>query len=101
MNPLSGYQFRRVNAGNIQNQGVEMILNARILDNPQKLTWDMTANFVRNRKKIVELYDDIQVYSFGGYDDVRIKDEIGRASCRERVGPYGLISADAVALKTK
>lgn len=77
MNPLSGYQFRRVNAGNIQNQGVEMIFNARILDVPQKLTWDMTVNFARNRNKIVELYDDVRVYSLGGYDDVRINAVVG------------------------
>ncbi|GAB2663801.1 SusC/RagA family TonB-linked outer membrane protein [Flavihumibacter cheonanensis] len=50
----SGVGSQLVNAGNIQNQGIEILLTA----NPVKtknFNWDMTVNFTRNRNKIIEL----------------------------------------------
>ncbi|MDU1889166.1 MAG: SusC/RagA family TonB-linked outer membrane protein [Dysgonomonas sp.] len=71
-NPLSGYERKKVNAGNIENQGFEIALNGTILDNPQGLSWNVIANFSKNKDKIIELYDDVKTYSLGEYQDVRI-----------------------------
>lgn len=76
--PLSGYPKKMVNAGNIQNEGFEAILNARILDNPSSLGWDMTVNFSKNNNKIIELTPDNPSYSLGGYDALNIVAEAGK-----------------------
>jgi TonB-linked SusC/RagA family outer membrane protein len=77
MDPLSGFAFRKINAGNIQNQGIEFITNARIFDNPQGFSWVAQFNYSRNENKIIDLYDDIVVYGIGGYDNLRIVAETG------------------------
>lgn len=72
MNPLSGYQFKRVNAGNIQNSGIELVLNGRPLDQENGLRWDVMLNYARNKNKIIDLYEDVSVYSLGGFDNLQI-----------------------------
>lgn len=72
MNPLSGYEYRRLNAGNIENKGIELVLNARILEQSNSFTWDMTFNFAKNKNKIIDLYEDVNTYLLGGYDNVTI-----------------------------
>lgn len=71
MNPLSGYQYRRVNAGNIQNSGVEIVLNARPVEG-ENFRWDMMFNYARNKNKIVDLYEDVNVYTLLGFDNVQV-----------------------------
>ena len=75
---LSGYTSKMINAGNIQNTGFEAILNARILDKPEALSWDMTVNFSKNNNKIISLTKDNPIYGLGGYDDVSIVAEAGK-----------------------
>src|SRR5690606_15397166 len=40
MNPFSGYEYEKINAGNIQNSGFEIVLDGRILTNTDQLTWN-------------------------------------------------------------
>lgn len=79
MDPSSGYGSRKINAGNIQNQGWEFMLNARVFDSntPGGFTWDIITNFSLNRNMIISLADDIQQYGLGGYDDIQIVAEEG------------------------
>ncbi|TCD03966.1 SusC/RagA family TonB-linked outer membrane protein [Pedobacter psychroterrae] len=54
----SGVERQLVNAGNIQNQGVELLLNAT----PVKSTnfeWNASVNFARNRNKVVKLFPGV------------------------------------------
>ncbi|RAJ10954.1 TonB-linked SusC/RagA family outer membrane protein [Chitinophaga skermanii] len=63
----SGNTMRMINAGNIQNQGIELQLNATPIQ--QKLQWQTTVNFTRNWDKIVALSPTIpngEVYLSGG-----------------------------------
>ena len=62
MDPFSGYASRKINAGNIQNEGLEISLNGTILDNPAGLSWSSTAQFSLNRNKIKELYEGVNLY---------------------------------------
>src|SRR5690606_7572901 len=55
MNSLSGYQRFMANAGNIQNKGFEVVVGTNILNNPNKLLWDLNVNFSRNINEIIEL----------------------------------------------
>jgi hypothetical protein len=72
MDPLSGYGSRKINAGNIQNKGIELMVNARLLEMKNSLTWDLSANFSTNRNTVKDLTDGVNLYSLGGYDDVSI-----------------------------
>ncbi|MBI6120790.1 SusC/RagA family TonB-linked outer membrane protein [Salegentibacter maritimus] len=77
LNPLSGYSKKKVNAGDIQNQGIEVMLNATILDNPEGLSWSTNVNFSKNENTLNELTPDLDRYSLGGYDNVEIIAEAG------------------------
>ncbi len=73
MDPLSGYNYRKINAGDIQNEGIELMMNARILEMKNSLTWDLLANFSTNKNKVKSLADGVERYAIGNYDtDVSI-----------------------------
>lgn len=59
----SGYGSTTVNAGLIENKGIEISLNGTPIKS-QKFTWDATLNFNRNRSKVVELAPGIDVYTY-------------------------------------
>ena len=52
LNNLSGYDNMKVNAGNIQNTGIEIMLNARPIETAQ-FSWDTQFNFSKNKSKII------------------------------------------------
>lgn len=53
----SGYESKVINAGLIENQGIEVMLHAVPL-RTENFRWDMNVNFSRNRSKVLELYTD-------------------------------------------
>ncbi|MET7000767.1 SusC/RagA family TonB-linked outer membrane protein [Chitinophaga defluvii] len=70
MDPLSGYEKKKINAGNIENKGIELMLNARILD--KAVAWDMNVNFSTNKNTVKEIAPGIDYYPLGGYDNIQI-----------------------------
>lgn len=89
---LSGYTNRKINAGNIQNQGFELMINARIMDRPGGFSWDLGANVSRNRNTIVSLADGVSRYELGGFDELKILATAG--------GDYGEIYGSTFARVT-
>ncbi|MCJ8165704.1 SusC/RagA family TonB-linked outer membrane protein [Pontibacter sp. E15-1] len=83
MDPLSGYSYRKINAGDIQNTGVEVMVDADIFRNPNGFNWNISGNFARNRNTIEDLYGDVEIYQLGGFDNVRVNAVVG--------GEYGEI----------
>ena len=76
--PISSvaYSSKKINAGNIQNQGFEVVLNAV----PVKQTnfqWNTNLNFSTNTNKILALADGVSEYSLGGYDKLKIVAKVG------------------------
>ena len=63
--PASGFQFQFINAGKINNKGIEVSLTAKPLK-ATDLTWDVTLNFARNKNTIVKLHPDIKEAPLGG-----------------------------------
>ncbi|MGA6119781.1 SusC/RagA family TonB-linked outer membrane protein [Sphingobacterium anhuiense] len=55
----SGSSTRRINAGNIQNQGVELMLDVDAIKN-ENLRWNVQFNYTVNRGKIKKLHPDIK-----------------------------------------
>ncbi|TLU98929.1 SusC/RagA family TonB-linked outer membrane protein [Dyadobacter luticola] len=66
----SGYASRYLNAGNIQNSGIEIVLSAKIL-HASAFTWDMGLNYARNKNKVVELYPGVTRVYLGSSQNVR------------------------------
>ena len=62
----TGYRAMLLNAGEIENKGVELMVNGRILDNPNGLRWDMTVNWAKNKSIVNSLYGNLESYQIGG-----------------------------------
>lgn len=78
MDPMSGYSSRKINAGNIQNQGMELEMYGVVLPGHNRgLRWDVQFNYSFNRNTIEELADNVEQYQIGGFDDLRILAEVG------------------------
>ncbi len=79
----TGYNFKYVNAGNIQNQGFEVSLYGTPVKTP-KFSWTINANWSRNRNLVVELADGIDNYLLGSFQ--------GGVTINAAKGePYGVI----------
>ena len=89
---LSGINQQLINAGNIQNQGIEIALNTTPFQN-KDWTWDLNFTFTRNRSKIVELHENVADFitltGMPNYGNYRI------GSVAKVGGEYGLLMSDS------
>ncbi len=82
----TGYASRIINAGEIQNQGIEIVLNAKPIQNKNGFNWDFIANFTRTRGKVLELTEGLDAYTLTDRNGAIIQARIG-----ERMGNiYGV-----------
>ncbi|MGN7888095.1 SusC/RagA family TonB-linked outer membrane protein [Dyadobacter endophyticus] len=58
VSPSTGYKQKLLNAGHINNRGVEAMLNVKPIETESGFRWDIGINFSRNRSKVVELDDE-------------------------------------------
>ena len=63
--PATGYATQYINAGNIQNQGFELVANGFPVRN-KDFSWEVALNFATNDNKIKELSDEIKETPLGG-----------------------------------
>ncbi|HWS60251.1 MAG TPA: SusC/RagA family TonB-linked outer membrane protein [Flavobacterium sp.] len=54
----NGYVNYAYNGGNVQNKGVEIILNGRIIDNTD-FTWDATINYSHNKNEVTGIPEEL------------------------------------------
>ncbi|MGN7822612.1 SusC/RagA family TonB-linked outer membrane protein [Chitinophaga varians] len=59
--PGTGYSFRFINAGNIQNSGIEVVLGYNVIQSG-KFTWNTTLNYSKNKNEVIELADNIDQF---------------------------------------
>ena len=71
INSMSGFDFMKINAGNIQNSGVEIQLSA-VPVRTKDFEWSLLYNFAKNNNKIIDFYEDVQRYKLGGYDNLSV-----------------------------
>ena len=57
----SGYAYRLINAGEIQNKGIEIALNGRALQ-MNDFAWDLGVNFSKNSNKVKSLTDGMNYF---------------------------------------
>ena len=70
----SGVESQLINAGNIQNQGIELAVNATPLVLGD-FRWDLSVVFTRNRNKIIELFPGVTEFNLEGspsYGNTRV-----------------------------
>jgi len=76
----TGYDAVNINAGLIESKGWEFVIGGTPVQRGN-LTWDLSANFSRNRTKLVEIAEGIDVIKF--WEDARggawsyVGDEVG------------------------
>jgi len=78
LDPLSGYSFRMINAGNIESKGIEVVLNGKILEHPDGFNWDMQVNFSKNNNMMKALAPDVDKYTLGGFDVLSVVAQAGK-----------------------
>ncbi|MDD2437579.1 MAG: SusC/RagA family TonB-linked outer membrane protein [Massilibacteroides sp.] len=67
----TGKSSRLINAGNIENKGIEIVLTGT----PIKMSdfeWNVAVNYSKNTNKIKELHSDLSVYELGSTSFVKI-----------------------------
>lgn len=88
----SGIKQQLINAGNIQNQGVEIALNTTPFQN-KDWQWDLNFTYTKNQSKIVKLHENVADFIILAgsvdYGNFRI------GSVAKEGGEYGLLMSDA------
>lgn len=64
--PATGFFDQYINAGNVQNQGVELVLNA-VPVKTGDFSWDVNFNLGMNRNKIIELTETVKEFNLEGF----------------------------------
>ena len=57
----SGYRYQLINAGDIENRGVEIALNTRPIET-NDFSWDVNLNFAKNSNKVKELANGVDEF---------------------------------------
>ncbi|HEU4556637.1 MAG TPA: TonB-dependent receptor [Longimicrobium sp.] len=77
----SGFARALVNAGSIENRGVELSLNVDVLEaerGSRRLGWRSSLNFARNRNKVTDLGEDAEITSSTISDDFKLPGTVVR-----------------------
>src|SRR5690606_11442579 len=77
----SGYTSQVLNAGDVQNNGWELLLRTTPIRQDNGLRWDMTLNWSKNNSLVRELYGDVETQVFDSYWSLDIEAREGE--------PYG------------
>lgn len=74
----SGYNYRLINAGEIQNKGIEIALNTRPIE-VKDFSWDLNLNFSKNSNKVKKLVDDMDMFELekAPWLDVQVAAKVG------------------------
>ena len=77
----TGYASRIINAGEIQNKGLEVMLSGTPVQTASGFTWNFFANFTRTRGYVLELTEGLTTYTLTGTNGANIQARVG-----ERMG---------------
>ncbi len=74
----SGYNYRLINAGEIENKGIEIALNTRPIE-INDFSWDLNLNFSKNSNKVKTLVDDMDMFELekAAWLDVQVAAKVG------------------------
>ncbi len=78
----SGFNTQRINAGMIENKGVEFICKATPIQT-KDFTWQIIGNYAKNKNTVVELTGSIKSLKLGEFKNVTLEAQPGQ--------PYGVL----------
>src|SRR5699024_10477778 len=87
----SGADAQKINAGNIQNKGIEVSLNTTPI-RTSEYNWQLDLNYTRNRNKIISLHEDVGDYKLLAGSPTYGNYRIGSAAYVG--GDYGVLLSD-------
>ncbi|MEQ8359475.1 MAG: SusC/RagA family TonB-linked outer membrane protein [Cytophagales bacterium] len=77
----TGYTAKIINAGEIENKGIEIMLRATPISFTNGFNWDINFNFSRNRSRVIELAEGIGAYTLtdrnGAFIQARVDQQMG------------------------
>lgn len=69
----SGYTSKNINAGEIDNKGVEVTLGlVPFKSDNNGFSWNIDINFAKNKNEVVKLAEGVEQYELGSYWDLKI-----------------------------
>jgi len=73
----TGFSTKTINAGNMQNEGLELVLNVVPIQT-KDFTWDITANWSTNKNTVKELTGDMEyLYLYNGSWGLQVHARVG------------------------
>lgn len=87
----TGYSTQLMNAGRINNRGLEAQLGATLLKSSKGLGWDVDVNFATNRSRVIELDSDGLLTAYRIANDSRVQVLAAKGK------PYGTLFGTAYA----
>ncbi len=81
----TGYSQRILNAGEVQNQGFEVVLGLDILRSAEGLTWTTQTNWSTNKSEVISLTEGLETIVLGTSRGLTVEARIGE--------PYGTMMA--------
>ncbi|MBS2212635.1 SusC/RagA family TonB-linked outer membrane protein [Carboxylicivirga mesophila] len=81
--PTSGYGAKKMNAGEIENRGIELQLSGQPIQTHNGLNWDVSLTWSTNKNEVKQLYGDIPYLPLGSDFHAEIRAYPGQ--------PYGQI----------
>ncbi len=89
----TGFGTKMINAGEIQNTGIELLVNARPIQT-SKFNWDVTLNYGRNRSQVISLAEDLTFLNlYAGSWGMQVQARPGM--------PYGIMYGRGIVRETK
>ncbi|HCU20456.1 MAG TPA: SusC/RagA family TonB-linked outer membrane protein, partial [Bacteroidales bacterium] len=74
----SGYYSANLNAGSMENKGIEVVLTA-IPVRTKDFSWDININYTRNRNKVLSLAEGVPNVSLGGFTSAQARAVVGNS----------------------
>lgn len=68
----SGYTSMNINAGEIDNKGIEITLGLVPFKSDKGFNWNVFLNYAKNTNEVVELAPGVEQYELGSYWDLKI-----------------------------
>ena len=94
----TGYTSTLVNAGEINNKGIEIQFHGAAIKNPNGFSWDIYLNWAKDKSEVVELYTDpvtgqsLESYQLGSEWSTRVQARPGE--------PWGVIYGTGMLRRT-
>jgi len=79
----TGYARRILNAGEVENKGVEVVAAWDVLRRDDGLTWTITGNWARNRSEVISLTEGLENIILGTHRGLTVEARVG-----ERYGAF-------------